>query len=237
MSPERKPIPHRILSIAFDRNERQAVFDAIARFAEAYGFAARISSDSLHPGEPLLQLYRSDMKMVGATHEAPSRLDIAIYKTPRDGTPLWAIDQAVAGLRQRVAPIRGVSVSQQTPTRVDAPETFIDSFPSLRSLNITLAERTQRDALAEQLQAFANQNRFAILISKTKPDPNDLAVFMFRDDAMIIGSMPFAIGELSLRFYAGRFPDGEHIMPPDQLDLLTNDLKQTLARIPGAIVQ
>ncbi|WP_342359660.1 hypothetical protein [Terrarubrum flagellatum] len=222
--------PMRLITIRFPETKRAALIDGIKLFAEKNGFAIRLSNDSAHPGELFLQLYRGDMKMVGSTDRSRSEFGVALYKTPGDPTPMWALDRAVSLLRGIVEQIPDVYVSQQILATFDPTPKTPDSQAPLRLARIGVLPGARLELL-EQFKAFANVNAFAIRLSQTTPDPENFAVDMFRDDITITGSTPFTVREAEFGLY-----DTYVVQPakPEAVAQVFEALRRAVEEVPGA---
>ncbi|WP_342359661.1 hypothetical protein [Terrarubrum flagellatum] len=230
MSAETRQKPMRLITIRFPETRRAALIEGIKFFADKNGFAIRLGDDSAHPSELFLQLYRGDMKMIGATDARRSEFSIALYKTPGDPAPMWALDRAVSLLRGIVAQIPDVYVSQQILATYDPTLGNRDGQSPQRMARISIPPGARLKLLG-QFKAFAEANAFAIRFSQARPDPEDFVVTIFRDDIRISSFTPFTAREAELRLHDTYMA---HPAKPEAVAQVFEALRRAVEEIPGA---
>ena len=165
MSAEFRHKPMRMITIRFPDAERAGLLKGIETFAQENGFALRLSNDANHSGELSLQLYRGDMKMIGATDSGRSEFDIALYKTPGHPAPMWALDRAVSSLWRIVEKIPNVRVSQEILATYDpTPENRSGQLP------LRAARTVCRQALASNSSSNSSFRGGKRLRHSLRPD-------------------------------------------------------------------
>ena len=115
----RDEAPIRVVQITMSKDAYHQYVHEIHKFADSYAFAIRVSHSSPKPDDILVQLWRSDVKIIGAnTSEVGARsitFDIALFNNCGCDVPVppTTINQLVFGLKQTVGQIRGAIVSEK----------------------------------------------------------------------------------------------------------------------------
>ena len=197
LSAEEMRAPLRSVAISLGAGEREQLLGKLRIFSNGYGFAIRLSGDPAKPGDIFVQLYRTDIKMIGRLPAAIPRLDLTVYRTWHR-VPAEGVEQGVGGLRQSVSSLPGVRFEQTIFERGDdmslEPR---DGRAPVRSARIALEDRS-RDALKLAFARFAEASGMAIRFTQSTPDPKNLVVMMHREDVDIIGTMPFSTQVLEI---------------------------------------
>jgi len=104
--------------------------------------------------------------------------------------------------------------------------------PPLRRFDVTI-DTAQSQKLIEQLEKFANKNRFSYEISYYSPNGEDFSVWMEREDVEVVTASPFTRGEFKIGFYNN---DCVHPTVASDITILISDLKNYLSEIPGVVI-
>ena len=100
-----------------------------------------------------------------------------------------------------------------------------------RKVDITI-DTSHRQEFFDQLRKFADKHDFTILIDAQPSGAEDFLIYMTREDIVISGANPFALGEYKLGFYDA---DRDHPTATESvLDDLVNDLKSFISEVPSA---
>jgi len=102
----------------------------------------------------------------------------------------------------------------------------------LRSFAVTI-ETNQSQQLKEQLQKFADKNRFWVGTAYTYPNKDDFILYMQRKDVEVIAGSPFNPAGYKIVFYSN---DCIHPTVVAGTDDLVIDLKSFLGEIPNLTV-
>lgn len=105
-------LPVRTVTITVDNGTRDQFFDQLKKFADTYALAIRIAPTRPDVPHFLVQMWREDMKVVGANPFDDSEFDISFYKNGDHPIEPAVLNQVVVGLKQAVEKIPGATISE-----------------------------------------------------------------------------------------------------------------------------
>lgn len=218
----------RAITVKAPADARDGLIATLPVFAAQNRFKIRLSRDPAKPGDVFVQLYRSDIKMIGRVPAGESRLDLTVYRTLHR-IPVEAIDQGVGGLRAAVARLPGARFEQTVFLRGDdmalEPRT---GYPAARTAIIQLPEGA-REAMKQQLLSFAEANGLAMGFSQVTPDPRPITFDMYGEVVEISGDMPFSQSEL----YVSISRSGDRSASMAEIDHLFAELQRAVEQVDG----
>src|SRR5262249_22351762 len=103
-------LPIGSVDIVLEKDTLNQFFDELRRFADYYQFAIRIDQSGPTNEDFLVQMWRSDVKIIATNGdpENPSAFALAFYKNNDENLPEWVVTDMVAKLKSYVANIKGV---------------------------------------------------------------------------------------------------------------------------------
>jgi len=104
----------------------------------------------------------------------------------------------------------------------------------LRTIDIILA-RDLREQYVIQIRKFSDTYAFAIRVSQSSPDPDDILVQLWREDVKLIAVNGSDTGASDLTYFIGIYENGDHPIPVTAVDQLVEGLRDTVGQIEGAI--
>jgi hypothetical protein len=228
LSPDEMRAPLRSITITVPGKDRDALVGKLPAFADTNHFLIRVSRDPARPGDVFVQMYRTDIKMIGRLPTGEPRLDLTVYRTLHR-IPPEAIDQGVGGLRKVVSELPGARFEQTVFVQGDdmtlEPRTGI---APVRSAIIRLPDAA-REALKGQLVSFSEANGLAVGFRQVTPDPKQITVTMHSEDVEISGGMPFSMNELHMNLYRS----GDRSASRALIDHLFAELQHAVLKVDG----
>jgi hypothetical protein len=115
----RDEAPIRIVKVTIGKGAYNQYVRAIRKFADSYAFAIRVSHSSPKPDDILVQLWRSDVRIIGAnSSEVGARdttFDIVLFNNCGCDVPVppTTINRLVFGLKGTVGQIQGATFSER----------------------------------------------------------------------------------------------------------------------------
>jgi hypothetical protein len=215
------------VSIKVRRGQRDCLPDVLRSFADSYGFALRLSTDPTRPDDHFVQMYRSDVKMIGYLPALTLRLDLNVYRT-LDIVPGAAIRQAVDGLKKSSSKLPGIAFEETVFEAGDDMSIHQSGILPVLRADIQL-EDSVREELRTQIAAFAVANGFALTFTQTSPNPKAITFDMYRENLWIFGHTPFSMNQLRFAIYRS----GDRTATFDEIEQTFIALQRTVERVPG----
>jgi len=98
-------------------------------------------------------------------------------------------------------------------------------------------DRSERDHFVQQVRHFADQHRFDLNIRQLTPDPDEIFLYLARDNIQFLGTKNSNIVAPKVGFSLGFYQQREK-SPPSlaEIDALMASLKKMLADVPGLVI-
>ncbi len=228
LSPEAMRSPLRSLTIVFGSGDRDLLLAKLREVANRNRFAIRVSSDPGKPGDVFVQMYRSDIKMIGLIPNELDRLDLTVLRTVRR-VPAEAIEHGVSAIRELVGKLPKAQFEQSIFERGDdmslEPRTGISP---VRSARLTHANNAQ-DQIKRQIAQFADENSYAIRFTQTTPNPQDLAAYLYSESLNIVVDKAFSNEEMGIAIYRA----GDRTTSEAAIDSTFDALRKAIEQVPG----
>ena len=228
LSPEEMRAPLRFITITAPANARDGLIATLPTFAAKNRFKIRLSRDPAKPGDVFVQMYRSDIKMIGRSPAGEPRLDLTVYRTLHR-IPVEAIDQGVGGLRAAVSELLGSRFEQTVFVRGDDMALEPRTGYAAASTAIIRLPGGAREAVKRQLVSFAEENGLAMGFSQVTPDPKQITFDMYGEVVRLSGSMPFSNSEL----YISISRTGDRSASLAEIDHLFTELQRAVVQVDG----
>ena len=219
--------PLRALAFTFDEGALDALPSRLRSFAGPSGFALRLSGDPQGAEGALVELYRTDIKLIGRLRFRPARLDVQVFRTSHR-VPAEAVDQGVGALAAALAAVPGQRLKQQTFKRGDEFAGREPSVSAVHGADGSIAE-SALGAIKQSLVDFANARGFAIRLSRNTPDPRSVTFQMFRNDMQFLGGFVLEFGTFGI----GVYRSGDGTVAQADIDAAFDALSATLERASG----
>jgi hypothetical protein len=228
LSPEEMRAPLRRIVVTGSVGGRNALIAILPVFASENRFVIRFSPDPVRAGDIYVQIYRSDIKMIGRIPAGETRLDLGVYRTFHR-MPANFIDGGVDGLRAIIAKLPNMRFEQTVFVKGDdmslEPRTGI---PAARSATIRFPD-TAYLAMKQELASFAEFNGLAIGFRKPLIDPKEITFDAYAEGIKLSGSTPFSINELEI----GSTRTGDRSASDAFINHIFDELRRTVEQIDG----
>jgi hypothetical protein len=107
-------MPIRSITITVREDSRDRFFDQLRKFADAHAFAIRIAPTTPDTKHFLLQMWREDIKVVGANpFDPPEAFAISFYKNGKHPVEPAAVNLVITDLKGAVSQMPGVTFSER----------------------------------------------------------------------------------------------------------------------------
>jgi hypothetical protein len=230
LSPEEMRSPLRSVTVHFSASDRDVLVAKLRDLANHYRFAIRFSTDPARPGDIFVQLYRSDIKMIGRMQAGEPRLELTIYRTLHR-VPVEAVEQSVSVLQQIATELPNARFVQTVFALGDdmALEPRTGTAP-VRAARVTHADGAQ-DAIKRQLAIFADANGYAIRFTQVTPDPKDFIVSLYSESLNIRVDKAFTNDKVDALIYLA----GDRTASRTAIDQTFALLREAFEQIPGVL--
>lgn len=192
--------PLRSVTVTYNPSQRAILFAKLRALADHFRFAIRLSTDPARPGATFVQLYRSDIKMIGEAPADVPRLGLTIFRTLQR-VPSEAVDQGVGILRRLAVELLNGGFQQVVFEDGDdmALEPWAGKGP-VRSTRFSHADGTQ-DEIKQQLAQFAKNNGFALRFRQISPDPKEIVADLYTEGLNITVDRAFSNEKMNVFIY------------------------------------
>jgi hypothetical protein len=107
-------MPIRSLSITIGYGATDRFFDQVRKFADAHAFAVRIAPTTPDGKHFLVQMWREDIKVIGANpFDPPETFEISFYKNGEQPVEPAAINLMIRDLENGLKPIAGITFTER----------------------------------------------------------------------------------------------------------------------------
>jgi hypothetical protein len=229
LSPEAMRAPLRSVTITFGAGQHARLLAGLRGLADRLGFAIRLSGDPARPGATFVQLYRTDIKMIGWVPADVPRLDLTIYRTLHRVPPA-AVEQGAAALRQLAAEVPSGRFEQTIFHHCDdmdfEPRTGIAPARVARVAHVDGAQ----EAIRRQIALFADENGYAVRFAQTTPDPKDLKISLYSEGLDIFITEYFSHEKMSVTIKRS----GDRTASDALIDHTFEALRRAIEQVPGS---
>ena len=105
-------LPIRTVTILLKEGTQDQFFDQLRKFADTYAFAIRIAPTNPDMLHFLAQMFREDIKVIGANPFKASEFYVSFYKNDDHPVETASLNQMVVGLKQAVEQVRGAVITE-----------------------------------------------------------------------------------------------------------------------------
>jgi hypothetical protein len=177
--------PLSLLWITFQEGRRDQILDCLHSFADDNRFNIRLSADSGRPSDIFIQMYRTDIKMIGHLPKNGLRLDLTVFRTASP-VPVEEVRKGIDALRRTVLTVPETNLEETVFERGDVmPKEKTPILPI--HVAVVHYRKNESGALEHQIFSYAEDNGFAIRSIRGTPDPLDISFTMFREDLFVLG--------------------------------------------------
>jgi hypothetical protein len=228
LSPEEMRSPLRRIVVTGPVGSRETLIDELPVFAEQNRFVIRLSGDPASPGDTYVQIYRSDIKMIGRITAGETRLDLGMYRTS-GRMPANFINGGVNGLRSAIDRLPGMRFEQTVFVSGDdmalEPRT---GRKAARSATIHIPDHA-RSAVRQKLAGFADLNGLAMGFREPLIDQKEIAFDAYADGIKFLGFSPVSSSELIV--FIDRI--GDRSVSDTMINHFFNELRRAVEQIDG----
>ncbi len=219
----------RKIHVVYSKTTEEATIANIKTFALEYGFAFRIAQKPDSSSTIILELYRSDIKLIGDWDKNNHSIDILVFPTYRELVEEAPINQGVNAFKSSIKDVKGVKIDEKILRVNSTNQDRMQSFHSLRSAEFKVP-KGKHNQVRKLILEFADRNQFAIRFGKATPYADDLTISLYRDNILInIDTLLPVSEDVRVPCYQLNGPE----LKLETINELYNDLKNTLETIDG----
>lgn len=105
-------LPLKKFVVTLDAGQRESLFEEFKRFADKQGFAIRIAPVRPDGEHFLVEMWRSDFKILAVNSEEPSRFKVGVYDNDSQGVPQSYVESLVIDLKVSIGNVQGVAITE-----------------------------------------------------------------------------------------------------------------------------
>jgi hypothetical protein len=190
----------RKIFITFPQNSETIMPNLLKSFADKNGFALRLvpqleKSKKLH-----VQLYRSDIKLIGEQDNVDNALKLNVYSTFLRGVPEANVNDGVGEFKSTMVSHRGVQYEEIKLNVIEDDQQKMPRFHSLRNAEFSVP-KGMYNQVRQRVAEFAEKNEFAIKYVRATPDPDEISVSLYKDNIRINLDTLFPVNEVRVACY------------------------------------
>jgi hypothetical protein len=99
------------INVVYSTPTSEMIAHGISNFSDKYGFAFRLSKKLENESKTLIQLYRTDIKLIGTWDESKHIIELFVSPSLSENVQEVAINQGVNGFKNIMQAIKGLEIN------------------------------------------------------------------------------------------------------------------------------
>ena len=194
-SPIGQNAPLRQIAITYPNMSYELMTSTLEAFSEHHGFALRLVDNAEKQFETTVRLFRGDIKFLGTWNKSQQSLDLFVFSSLREFVDDSIVSLSVNPLKQAMRAIKGTEIIEKKLRITPDPTEPLPSISSLKNARFNVPNGTHNQ-VRKLLKSFADKNDFAIRLSQTTSNQDNITASLYKDNLEIFLTAPFSINEI-----------------------------------------